>query len=122
MTTRQEVRKLWTDALTSGEFKQGTGSLRPRPDEYCCLGVLCVLAEREGVIEAWNPLDSHPPFAVVDWVGLEDASGSFGSGCLVDLNDRPTSFATIADVIRAEPEGLFMSERVDAVETKGDKS
>lgn len=36
----------WCEALESGKYKQGTGSLRC-DDEFCCLGVLADLMEPE---------------------------------------------------------------------------
>ncbi len=35
------VKSKWIKALTSGEYKQGRGSLMPSQDTYCCLGVAC---------------------------------------------------------------------------------
>ncbi len=45
----QEFKKKWVDALRSGEYQQGKGYLMYRggsnkKDEYCCLGVACVIA------------------------------------------------------------------------------
>ena len=52
---RKAVKKKWLEALRSGEYKQGKRTLRRiEPDggySYCCLGVLCDLAVKEGVIE-----------------------------------------------------------------------
>lgn len=50
-----EVRRLWLDALRSGDYRQGTGLLRrvdaASGDAYhCCLGVLCELAVEAGVV------------------------------------------------------------------------
>ena len=45
------IKAKWVSALRSGEFKQGTMQLRTLDDKYCCLGVLCALAVREGVID-----------------------------------------------------------------------
>lgn len=52
---KPKIRKLWVDALLSGEYEQGGGILRPGTQEgtyrYCCLGVLhdqCVKAGVEG--------------------------------------------------------------------------
>lgn len=47
MANRENMQK-WVDALRSGEFKQGKGHLRVN-DTYCCLGVACELALRDGV-------------------------------------------------------------------------
>jgi len=38
---------LWVQALESGEFEQGTAALR-QDDKFCCLGVACELARRNG--------------------------------------------------------------------------
>lgn len=35
-----EIRDRWLAALRSGDYLQGTGSLRTVSDEFCCLGVL----------------------------------------------------------------------------------
>lgn len=43
-----EVLKEWTEALESGEFKQGANRLsKPETNEWCCLGVLCELYRRK---------------------------------------------------------------------------
>lgn len=44
-----DAKQKWVAALRSGEFKQGTCHLQPAIDRYCCLGVACIVAEREGV-------------------------------------------------------------------------
>lgn len=56
------VRDAWTAALESGEYQQGQGALydevaittvagdRELAPRYCCLGVLCDLAARAGII------------------------------------------------------------------------
>lgn len=37
------IKKLWVDALRSGEYNQCTGVLKStvQPNSFCCLGVLC---------------------------------------------------------------------------------
>ena len=50
----KEVKALWIAALRSGEYKQGAGRLGYTQDgvtKHCCLGVLCELAVKAGVIE-----------------------------------------------------------------------
>lgn len=44
------VKKLWVDALRSGDYEQGTGALRSSRDKFCCLGVLSDVAAKAGVI------------------------------------------------------------------------
>jgi hypothetical protein len=38
-----EPQRKWIEALRSGRFKQGRGSLRDAHDNHCCLGVACEL-------------------------------------------------------------------------------
>ncbi len=44
-----EIKAAWLEALRSGRYKQGRGSLREN-DEYCCLGVLCDIVPKA----EWN--------------------------------------------------------------------
>jgi hypothetical protein len=45
--TPAQVIKLWVKALRSGEYEQTTGVLKDKAG-YCCLGVLCELAAKDG--------------------------------------------------------------------------
>lgn len=85
-----EVKAKWVAALRSGEYKQARGYLRVAKtvdgaSGFCCLGVLCDLAVKEGVIEA--PMEEDGiyvfgpnketktlPGVVTDWAELEDES------------------------------------------------
>ena len=43
---KKELVERWCDALESGEYKQGKGSLyNSDSGEYCCLGVLCAVLD-----------------------------------------------------------------------------
>jgi hypothetical protein len=47
-----EAKRLWVEALRSGDYQQGTGLLHYEDedgDQYCCLGVLCEVAISAGV-------------------------------------------------------------------------
>lgn len=46
--TRRQVYDLWIAALRSGKYKQGLGLLNDEQGGFCCLGVLCDLAGRDG--------------------------------------------------------------------------
>lgn len=37
----KELKAKWVEALRSGKYGQGTGSLHPSDNVFCCLGVLC---------------------------------------------------------------------------------
>jgi len=107
------VKSIFTAALRSGYFKQDKGQLRSNKG-YCCLGVLCELAEKDGIIteEMYDPADDEwqyytksgeyntlmPPNAVQSWAGLTSRQVS----TLGSLNDEyKKSFDEIADYIAA---------------------
>lgn len=115
-----ENAQKWVEALESGEYEQGGGALC-RDDEFCCLGVACDVALKNGVAlkvdrdQSWVTFDGHPltlPPAVQDWLGLRTEDGALCEGpSLTDLNDWEShSFAEIAAVIRSEPPGLFKED------------
>lgn len=91
-----EVKQLWVAALRSGEYPQGKSKLRSSKG-YCCLGVLCDLAERAGIItsevvttyddgtETYGyTVNDHQevpyhevsllPLKVQDWAGIENCN------------------------------------------------
>lgn len=138
-----KVKAQWLNALRSGEYQQTQGSLeRLEPLEpdgeydgsdqwqntgapvgFCCLGVLCHLAYKAGIVDRDDSVPSLGatytstsgradgsnailPQSVVDWSGLPDvnpnADGDPINGLsLASLNDRGSTFAEIADVIEA---------------------
>lgn len=132
-----ENAKLWVDELRSGNFEQARRRLRDHIDEdregYCCLGVACVLYERETGLGHWDgdgtfvvaDLDANHaelPNAVREWLGLTNVAGWYGQGasipadrphdskdCLAIKNDAGAPFTEIADIIESEPLGLFVS-------------
>ena len=60
--TPLEVLDLWLAALRSGEYTQTTGKLRRSPpahEGFCCLGVLCDLARKDGG-EDWEEDKYYP--------------------------------------------------------------
>lgn len=82
------VKALWTAALRSGEYSQAKGYLRS-DEGYCCLGVLCEVAVKNGVIPKAERIvrafDSEPtyiygddrahltlPSEVMEWAGLTE--------------------------------------------------
>jgi hypothetical protein len=110
-----EIRARWTAALRSGDYQQGRSALR-KGDELCCLGVLCDLAVKAGVLTAAPGEDGHCwrydgvpdylPESVQEWAGLPQgnplvtAPGRAEAEPLAILNDQYfLSFAEIADAI-----------------------
>ena len=89
----KKIKERWVAALRSGEYKQGKGQLVTPDDSgeltYCCLGVLCDLAIKDGVdidlsydsnsfvfedVYGFNEEeDASLPPAVVAWAGVDDA-------------------------------------------------
>lgn len=58
-----EIKQLWLEALRSGKYTQGKSLLRPTESTYCCLGVLCQIAEERGICK-YIPSDEHNGFIV----------------------------------------------------------
>lgn len=69
----ERVKKLWIDALLSGNFPQGKGQLEC-DGKYCCLGVLEWLAFQEGVIRVFDGTRSYLSIAVKQWAELDDTN------------------------------------------------
>lgn len=108
-----ENAKKWVKALKSAKYKQAKSQLGDKAG-YCCLGVACVIAKKEGVIKAFGSENTHLPEEVRRWLGLTSASGEYYVGdrktWLVDDNDnRDKNFKEIAAIIESEPAGLFES-------------
>lgn len=114
------ARAKWVAALRSEEFRQATGGLRRVPDKgavgYCCLGVACEVAVREGAVPTYDGDCLVLPDEVAEWLGLADCAGTvteaigsnrddedgFKAHSLWELNDvAKLSFEDIADVIEA---------------------
>lgn len=111
------VKAKWVAALRSGEYKQGAGALA-RGGRYCCLGVLCDLAVKAGVLVevsfadeeedqlTYDGADGVLPDSVVDWADLSHTDPEVG-GVSFDArdlrlsahNDSGKTFAEIADLI-----------------------
>lgn len=125
-----EVKALWVDALRSGDYVQGARALKTKENtgepRYCCLGVLCDVAIKNGVnlSEEWDASinaytydgsDLVLPHLIVKWAGLAGSnpdgtqlpeSGINREFALAELNDgvsgynvEPWTFTQIADLI-----------------------
>lgn len=128
MPMNAEIKAQWTAALRGGEYQQGQGLLNA-DGKLCCLGVLCEVAVKAGIVDARldkdaditsyaSKYDTLPP-AVREWAGLPE-DNKFGNPnnptvkvgedeiSLAELNDgeghadHPHSFAEIADLIDAQ--------------------
>jgi len=104
---KPEIKKLWTDALRSGEYRQ-TQLLLHCGDSFCCLGVLCDLAIKQGLgldknqigdptsdsdRFAYDGFDSTLPPRVLEWAGLDrDVPSPGQSGWDCDAEGSPVPF------------------------------
>jgi hypothetical protein len=117
------IKTEWIARLRSGDYKQGVSALHTIDvggDLFCCLGVLCQMAEEQGVVTSSIPNgfikhymctsatdsgDQSPvtlPMAVQEWSGVNSASGSLRpevEDSLSSLNDHGSTFDEIADMI-----------------------
>ena len=110
-----KVKKLWVEALRSGQYEQCTGELcNENRDRHCCLGVLTELyleanpqpdlVQRELLYQTGGILDDQ----VCYWAGLYKRNpevrpkGYFGGMRLSDVNDAQKPFSEIADLIDAQ--------------------
>jgi hypothetical protein len=120
-----EIKAQWVAALRSGDYQQGDEYLR-RGDEFCCLGVLCDLAIKDGVpvsLDSGKAYDEtvyvmyedavgELPDVVARWAGLIEPTGEAISDPTVDdhgnprrisaLNDGGRTFPRIADLIEEQ--------------------
>lgn len=122
-----EIRAQWTAALRSGEYEQGRGYLNV-DGKLCCLGVLCELAVKAGVIEThvyegreavyYDGSSDTLTVKVREWAGLPENNVHNNPGnpsvavdghavSLAELNDgendwKRHSFDEIADLIDAQ--------------------
>lgn len=109
-----EIKQKWVDALRSGNYHQGEGSLKDN-DKFCCLGVLCDLYLKENGGE-WDLSEKYagrniifgsyalPPVLVWTWAGLDNENPCLNSGYhLTNLNDGlKFDFNRIANIIEEE--------------------
>lgn len=124
---KPEIKKIWVEALNSGEYKQGQKMLCQENEDgtasFCCLGVLCDLAEKQKIVThrtvegidykrrsyGNERLDREffLPYDVVMWAGLQEndprvqlpESGNWDT--LSAMNDEGKSFSEIAKAIEA---------------------
>lgn len=115
----ERIKKLWLDALRSGNYKQGRDRLRDG-NSFCCLGVLCDIVKDE-IGGRWEGPADNPtfvvddqnatgalPYAVQELAGLKQQNPEIAAirrkdddaqYSLAGMNDGGKSFAEIADII-----------------------
>jgi hypothetical protein len=115
----KDIKQKWIKALRSGEYTQGNGRLKNKDNQYCCLGVLCDLALKEGIVkeEIDNTDDVNDsgfkfdgdaellPNSVIDWASLvRSPKVLIGNELkeLAELNDDGASFSRLAELIEKQ--------------------
>lgn len=114
LSTQEKARRLWVRALRSGKYKWGKEELHPSEGKFCCLGVLCEVAIKEGIIQSYKPHNESLPELVREWVGLQSIHGDFEAPWgendnLAEVNDdsKRNPFEKIAKMIEKRKKGLF---------------
>lgn len=109
-----ELARKWVAALRSGKYEQGRGRLYSKIDDtYCCLGVLCKVAEiphgtgpyeRAFMFDVQGNLESFSYTPCREWWNHNFGySTDIGYDKYFTLNDNVgMSFAEIADVIEKD--------------------
>lgn len=104
-----EAEAKLVEALRSGRYKQGKGSLR-YVDAFCCLGVACDVIGGsdgwDGEDRYWGSFTIGLPGEIRQLLGWERGNGLLRGhtaadprGCLTNINDGDGSFSEIADII-----------------------
>jgi hypothetical protein len=125
-----EIAKEWVTALRSGEYQQGRGQLKSG-NEFCCLGVLCDLARKQGVgfwdgnVFVQNIINGEPqkdsgvlPPFIRQWADISESTGDVEvltdnddedgpqKTALSEMNDEGMTFPAIAAFIEANVDKL----------------
>jgi len=93
---KPEIKKLWVEALLSGEYQQGVNTLKTNDGKFCCLGVLCDLhAKQTGTEWAENKLSENKfnyfgssctlPTEVYTWAGVKSGPEVRKNGSVYQL-------------------------------------
>jgi len=103
---KKNIMKKWVKALKSGKYKQSQNILENYYG-YCCLGVLCKVAEKNKIRVNKHKLGDLKGSSltsqknVLKWSGMRTGLGDIEivGTTLSSLNDRGKSFKQIANVI-----------------------
>ena len=120
----QEIKQKWLAALRSGEYEQGTQTLRSFDNKFCCMGVLCDLYIKEKNAEGekveWNinlyrntysfeQCISLTPNVVLEWAGIDieldlgpyvsNPIEGYESDSVGAINDMGVSFVDVAKAL-----------------------
>lgn len=110
----QEIKKLWVEALRSGEYKQTKKRLKDC-NGYCCLGVLCDIYKKETGLGEWIKDESLSGYEFITighinekgvladivskWSELNDLNPIIDRVSITVINDSGTYFQEISNLI-----------------------
>lgn len=123
-----DIKQQWGDALRSGEYPQCRCGHLEGDDGWCCLGVLCAIAAKAGIVRRvtksspsgllvvyehmelpelpWYASSVYPPKPVQEWAELDTISPLIEvNGTLfplTGLNDYKFTFTEIWELIDAQ--------------------
>lgn len=94
----EEIKREWVEALRSGDYTQGSGYLHLYSaaldqSTFCCLGVLCSIAEKHDIatsvrrpdgVVTYDRASDVLPASVVEWADLPSENP-----CLPDTETQP---------------------------------
>lgn len=105
---KAQIKTKWTQALRSGNYKQGRENLY-HDGAFCCLGVLTDIYLNEtnqqwrhcvGLLYSFEGEGGFLPLSVMKWSGLTENNPYVGGDNLTSWNDNhQASFNEIADLI-----------------------
>jgi len=103
---QQENMRTWIAALRSGQYRQGTGTLR-WPDEdgdrFCCLGVACEVLGASWDGGYYDGSGTFLPSTIASKLGFKNESPRLTKAltCVAANDGMGWSFARIADALEA---------------------
>lgn len=104
--TPEQVYDHWIASLENGTYDQGQGRLRNPRNGFCCLGVLCDLASKDGGPDWAN--NGYMPTIMEEGYNLPPMIAKYigisyqDADTLASANDNGKSFKTIAQMIRTK--------------------
>lgn len=109
------IQQEWVDTLRNSDIKQATGVLGLENGARCCLGVLCDIAVKHGIIDPPS-VDEYSikygnaaydlPSTVAKWIKIKRSA----EHNLEVQNDEGMSFKQIADFIENNASDIFLNE------------
>lgn len=127
LSMKADIKERWIQELESGNYRQGGGSLhergggipsmgKVRDEKFCCLGVLCKMAEEAGAVEItsteehgalvqYGDQTAYLPVEVIQWAEIS-YEGSRAFPDLTTLLEEERGVIEYIDDDRMHPSNL----------------